>query len=133
MRKYSRYMQRVAEVAPQLVDELAEVGARFTHHTLDRAHRHDLAVAGEQCLNGIEPSFAHHYFRNVIRAGQEDQGEGRCLLVRAAGLSRAGQPRGDARLRASPAEKLPDYFTTADESRRKQHVDIQAAAQKWVD
>ena len=35
--KYSRYMQRIAQVAPQLVHELAEIGARFTHHTLDRA------------------------------------------------------------------------------------------------
>src|SRR5690606_199580 len=31
--KYSRYMQRIATVAPELVAELAEVGARFTHHT----------------------------------------------------------------------------------------------------
>ena len=31
--RYSRYMQRIAGVAPQLVDELAQVGARFTHHT----------------------------------------------------------------------------------------------------
>jgi len=31
------------------------------------------------------------------------------------------------------AEKLPDYFTAADEVTPKQHVDIQAASQKWVD
>ncbi|MDH5659690.1 MAG: adenosylcobalamin-dependent ribonucleoside-diphosphate reductase, partial [Gammaproteobacteria bacterium] len=31
--KYSRYMQKVAEENPQLVNELAEVGARFTHHS----------------------------------------------------------------------------------------------------
>ncbi len=31
--RYSRYMQRIAETSPELVDELAEVGARFTHHT----------------------------------------------------------------------------------------------------
>ena len=31
--KYSRYMQRVAEVAPELVSDLAETGARFTHHS----------------------------------------------------------------------------------------------------
>ncbi|HXC58421.1 MAG TPA: adenosylcobalamin-dependent ribonucleoside-diphosphate reductase, partial [Steroidobacteraceae bacterium] len=30
--RYSRYMQRIAGVAPQLVDDLAQVGARFTHH-----------------------------------------------------------------------------------------------------
>ncbi|HHO58978.1 MAG TPA: adenosylcobalamin-dependent ribonucleoside-diphosphate reductase, partial [Thiotrichales bacterium] len=31
--KYSRYMQQLATVAPALVDELAETGARFTHHS----------------------------------------------------------------------------------------------------
>ncbi len=31
------------------------------------------------------------------------------------------------------AEKLPDYFTSADEVTPKQHVEIQAAAQKWID
>ena len=29
--------------------------------------------------------------------------------------------------------KLPDYFISADEVTPKQHVDIQAAAQRWVD
>src|SRR6201997_1174770 len=31
--RYSRYMQRVAEVAPRLVHQLAETGARLTHHS----------------------------------------------------------------------------------------------------
>ena len=31
--KYSGYMQRVAEEAPELVAQLAETGARFTHHS----------------------------------------------------------------------------------------------------
>ncbi|HEY5720322.1 MAG TPA: adenosylcobalamin-dependent ribonucleoside-diphosphate reductase, partial [Gammaproteobacteria bacterium] len=31
--RYSRYMQRIGEVVPELVAELAEHGARFTHHT----------------------------------------------------------------------------------------------------
>jgi ribonucleoside-diphosphate reductase alpha chain len=29
--------------------------------------------------------------------------------------------------------KLPDYFVSADEITPKEHVDVQAAAQKWVD
>ena len=32
-----------------------------------------------------------------------------------------------------PAHQLPDYFITADDVTPKQHVDIQAAAQKWID
>ncbi|MGB1703007.1 MAG: ribonucleoside-diphosphate reductase, adenosylcobalamin-dependent, partial [Cycloclasticus sp.] len=31
--RYSRYMQQIAGVAPDLVEKLAETGARFTHHS----------------------------------------------------------------------------------------------------
>ena len=34
---------------------------------------------------------------------------------------------------AKPDEKLPDYFVTAEDIKPKEHVDIQAAAQRWVD
>ena len=30
-------------------------------------------------------------------------------------------------------EKLPDYFISSEDVTPKQHVDIQAAAQKWID
>jgi ribonucleoside-diphosphate reductase alpha chain len=30
-------------------------------------------------------------------------------------------------------ERLPDYFISADDVSPKQHVDIQAASQKWID
>ena len=69
--RYSRYLQRVAEVAPQLVEQLAQVGARFTHHTsIAPTGTISLSLANN-ASNGIEPSFAHHYFRNVIRAGRK--------------------------------------------------------------
>src|SRR5690606_34251554 len=32
-----------------------------------------------------------------------------------------------------PDEQLPEYFTSADDVTPEQHVDIQAAAQLWVD
>ncbi len=69
--RYSRYMQRVAEAAPELVDELAKVGARFTHHSsIAPTGTISLSLANN-ASNGIEPSFAHHYFRNVIREGRK--------------------------------------------------------------
>ncbi len=69
--RYSRYMQRVAEVAPALVDQLANIGARFTHHTsIAPTGTISLSLANN-ASNGIEPSFAHHYFRNVIREGKK--------------------------------------------------------------
>src|SRR5581483_9523908 len=61
--RYSRYMQRVAEADPQLVEELAHVGARFTHHTsIAPTGTISLSLANN-ASNGIEPSFAHYYFR----------------------------------------------------------------------
>jgi ribonucleoside-diphosphate reductase alpha chain len=32
-----------------------------------------------------------------------------------------------------PEEQLPEYFVTAEDIKPKEHVDIQAAAQRWVD
>jgi ribonucleoside-diphosphate reductase alpha chain len=130
--RYSRYMQRVANVNPELVDELAEVGARFTHHSsIAPTGTISLSLANN-ASNGIEPSFAHHYFRNVIREGRKTKERIDVfsfeLLAYRELVNRAAMPGG-----TSVAEKLPDYFTTADDITPREHVDIQAAAQKWVD
>jgi len=130
--RYSRYMQRIAEAAPELVDELAEVGARFTHHTsIAPTGTISLSLANN-ASNGIEPSFAHHYFRNVIREGKKskekiDVFSFELLAYRELVNARA-MPNSQ-----NPAEKLPDYFLSADDIGPKEHVDIQAAAQLWVD
>jgi ribonucleoside-diphosphate reductase alpha chain len=82
--------------------------------------------------NGIEPSFAHHYSRNVIREGKKSKEKVEVFsyellayrdLVNAKAMPYAQAPR----------PKLPDYFVAADDITPKEHVDIQAAAQKWVD
>ena len=130
--KYSRYMQRIAEVAPKLVHELAEVGARFTHHTsIAPTGTISLSLANN-ASNGIEPSFAHHYFRNVIRDGKKSKEKiDVCsfeLLAYREFVNPKAKPGSD-----QAAEKLPDYFIAADDVTPNQHVDIQAAAQKWVD
>ena len=102
--RYSRYMQRVREVAPELVEQLEQHGARFTHHSsIAPTGTISLSLANN-ASNGIEPSFAHHYFRNVIRQGKKEQGEGGRLFVRAARLSRARQSAGDAGLEQTGRE-----------------------------
>jgi len=130
--KYSRYMQRVAEVAPELVDALAETGARFTHHTsIAPTGTISLSLANN-ASNGIEPSFAHSYSRNVIRPGRKTKEKVEVmsyeLLAYRALINADAKPGSD-----EPHEKLPDYFTAADDISPMQHVDMQAAAQKWVD
>ncbi|GMR07840.1 MAG: adenosylcobalamin-dependent ribonucleoside-diphosphate reductase [Gammaproteobacteria bacterium] len=130
--RYSRYMQRVAEVAPELVAELAEVGGRFTHHSsIAPTGTISLSLANN-ASNGIEPSFAHHYFRNVIREGKKTKEKVAVysfeLLAYRELINRDAMPYSE-----KENEKLPDYFITAEDINPKEHVDIQAAAQKWID
>jgi ribonucleoside-diphosphate reductase alpha chain len=130
--RYSRYMQRIGSVAPALVDQLALVGARFTHHTsIAPTGTISLSLANN-ASNGIEPSFAHHYFRNVIREGKKSKEKVDVfsfeLLAYRELINAKAMPNS-----TNPTEKLPEYFTTADDITPTEHVDIQAAAQKWVD
>jgi len=130
--KYSRYMQRIATVAPNLVKQLAETGARFTHHTsIAPTGTISLSLANN-ASNGIEPSFAHHYSRNVIREGKKSKEKVEVfsyeLLAYRALINAQAMPFSD-----DPAARLPEYFVAADDISPKEHVDIQAAAQLWVD
>ncbi len=129
---YSRYMQRVADVAPDLVDALAATGARFTHHSsIAPTGTISLSLANN-ASNGIEPSFAHHYFRNVIRSGKKSKEKVDVysfeLLAYRHLINQSAMPDSE-----KAEEKLPDCFITAEHINPKEHVDIQAAAQKWVD
>jgi ribonucleoside-diphosphate reductase alpha chain len=129
---YSRYMQRVAGVAPELVMQLAQTGARFTHHSsIAPTGTISLSLANN-ASNGIEPSFAHHYSRNVIREGKKSKEKVEVfsyeLLAYRELINAAAIPGSD-----KPEERLPDYFVAADDISPVEHVDIQAAAQLWVD
>jgi len=130
--RYSRYMQRVAAVAPALVDQLALVGGRFTHHTsIAPTGTISLSLANN-ASNGIEPSFAHHYFRNVIREGKKSKEKVDVFSFELLAYRELVNPRAMPNS-SNPGEKLPDYFTTADDITPTEHVDIQAASQKWID
>ncbi len=130
--RYSRYMQRVATVAPELVEELSKVGSRFTHHSsIAPTGTISLSLANN-ASNGIEPSFAHHYSRNVIREGKKSKEKVDVfsfeLLAYRQLVNAKAMPFSD-----EADAKLPDYFISADDISPKEHVDVQAAAQKWVD
>ncbi|MCP5139978.1 MAG: adenosylcobalamin-dependent ribonucleoside-diphosphate reductase [Chromatiales bacterium] len=130
--RYSRYMQRIAEVAPELVKDLEQTGARFTHHSSIAPTGTISLSFANNASNGIEPSFAHHYFRNVIREGKKSKEKVDVLsfelLAYRQFVNAAAMP-GSTR----PDEQLPEYFITAEDISPREHVDIQAAAQRWVD
>jgi ribonucleoside-diphosphate reductase alpha chain len=130
--KYSRYMQRVAEVEPELVEQLEKHGCRFTHHS-SIAPTGTIALSlGNNASNGIEPSFAHHYARNVIREGKKTKEKVDVfsfeLLAYQQLVNAKAMPYSD-----DAAAQLPDYFISADDIKPVDHVAVQAASQKWID
>jgi len=130
--RYSRYMQRLASVAPELVESIEQTGARFTHHSsIAPTGTISLSLANN-ASNGIEPSFAHRYFRNVIREGKKSKEKIDVfsfeLLAYRELINAQAVPESD-----DPISRLPDFFVSSDDISPKEHVDIQAAAQAWID
>ena len=127
--KYSRYMQQFPE---GLRNQIASKGARFTHHSsIAPTGTISLSLANN-ASNGIEPSFAHHYARNVIREGKKSKEKVDVfsyeLLAYRELVNANAMPFSD-----KPEEQLPDYFMDSSTIKAKAHVDIQAAAQNWID
>ena len=130
--KYSRYMQRVASAEPELVEKLAVHGSRFTHHSsIAPTGTISLSLANN-ASNGIEPSFAHHYFRNVIREGKKSKEKVDVFSFELLAYREFIDPEA-VPFSEDKSHQLPTYFVAADDISPKQHVDIQAAAQKWID
>ena len=130
--RYSRYMQQLAQKAPELVAELAEVGARFTHHSsIAPTGTISLSIANN-ASNGIEPSFAHHYSRNLIRPGKKSKEKIDVFSYELLAYRELVNPQAMPGSN-DPGRQLPDNFITSDDIKPQQHVDIQAAAQKWID
>jgi len=122
--KFSRYMQQFPE---ELTDSIASEGCRFTHHTsIAPTGTISLSLANN-ASNGIEPSFAHQYSRNVIREGRKTKEKVEVFSHELLSYRELVDKN------ASATSELPDYFISADEITPRQHVDVQAAAQTWID
>ena len=130
--RYGRYMQKVAAENPELVDGLVEHGSRFTHHSSIAPTGTISLSLSNNASNGIEPSFAHKYSRNIIREGRKTKEKVDVLSFELLAYRTFINENADPYTQ-NDADRLPDYFTTADDITPKAHVDIQAAAQKWID
>ncbi|KAA3621275.1 MAG: ribonucleoside-diphosphate reductase, adenosylcobalamin-dependent, partial [Proteobacteria bacterium] len=125
--RYSRYMQQFPR---ELTERIAEHGARYSHHTsIAPTGTISLSLANN-ASNGIEPSFAHHYSRNVIREGRKTKEKIDVFSYELLAYRTLVDPDASTDEHADP---LPEYFISADDVTPTQHVDVQAAAQKWID
>ena len=123
---YSRYMQQINEEDPELVRTIAEKGCRFTHHSsIAPTGTISLSIANN-VSNGIEPSFSHKYMRNIITEGKKSK---KSVAVFSFEMLAYRQLINQE----ATENDLPEYFTCADQVKPNEHVDIQAAAQRWID
>ena len=129
MGQYSEYMR---QFPAELRDAIAEHGCRYTHHTSIAPTGTISLSLGNNASNGIEPSFAHIYSRNVIREGKKTKQKVEVVSYELLAYRRFVNPRATPAA-TDEAARLPDYFVTADDITPKQHVEVQAAAQKWID
>lgn len=119
-----RYLQ--GEFIKQLPEELR---ARIREHGIRNSHLISIAPTGTISLfagnvsSGLEPVFALSYTRRV-RTGIGEEYETHTVEDYAYHLFRAQFPQ---------VKTLPPYFVTTDQIHPRQHVDIQARLQRYVD
>lgn len=125
-------------------------GCRFSHAT-SIAPTGTIALSfGNNASNGIEPSFSHHYTRNVIVAGRNTKQASDVfsyeLLLWREMIDAEATPKvmTDEEFIALPHgvplldhcvknHVLPPYFAASNDLTPEQHVDVQAASQRWID
>ena len=123
----SGHMQQIEKDHADLVEQIRIHGCRFTHHS-SIAPTGTIALSlGNNCSNGIEPSFAHQYSRNVIVQGKKSKEKVEVYSYELLAYRALIDPN------ATHESDLPEAFITADSVDPKAHVDVQAAAQKWID
>ena len=122
----SNYMKKLEAKDADLVHKLETYGSRYTHAT-SIAPTGTLSLSvGNNISNGIEPSFAHQYSRNIIKEGKKTKEKVDVYSYEFLAYKTLVDPN-------ATVDTLPDYFVTADSITPEQHVDMQAAAQKWID
>lgn len=124
--RYSTYMRRIATLDAPLLDALVDMGARYTHATSIAPTGTMAASVGNNASNGIEPSFAHSYRRNMIVSGDKAK---RAIRMESLELLHY---RAAVDANVDP-EQLPAIFSAAAEIAPRAHIDVQAAAQFWID
>ena len=107
-------------------EAIKEHGVRYSHATAIAPTGTISLSLANNASNGVEPSFSHEYFRNVIIPGKSTKQQEAVYSYEYLAYKTLIDP--DATI-----DTLPDYFVTADDITPREHVLMQAACQKWID
>ena len=124
----SKYLQsNFVKTLPESIQEnIGQHGIRNSHLT-SIAPTGTISIFAGNVSSGLEPVFAYHYKRKVRNTDEDDFSE---FEVSDYAYREYLKHRGVDIL---DDKKLPEYFITADQIEPQQHLDIQAALQKYID
>lgn len=129
MSRFSRYLD---PFPAEIRAGIEEHGCRFTHHT-SIAPTGTIALSlGNNASNGIEPSFAHKYSRNVMVEGRKSKEKMNVFSFELLAYRTLVNPEADPFAGEGP-NRLPETFLDSEGITPEAHLNIQAAAQKWID
>jgi ribonucleoside-diphosphate reductase alpha chain len=125
--------------ASKILEEMKIYGSRFSHGT-SIAPTGTIALSfGNNASNGVEPSFSHHYIRNVIKAGQATKVQMNVysfeyLLYKEFYANEHGIDVSDIvdEILLQELSTKPEWANT-DSIDPFNHVKVQASCQKWID
>ena len=126
----SDYMRRLSNTARDTIGRIAKYGCRFSHHSSIAPTGTISLTYGNNASNGIEPTFAHRYTRNIIKEGQKTK---EAIGVYSYEFLLYCSINGLDKDAPETLANLPDYFATTDDLTPQEHVEMQAAVQPWID
>lgn len=102
--------------------QIMKHGLRYSHATSIAPTGTMSLTWGNNCSNGIEPSFSDSYMRNIRQAGKKTKVQEEVMSLE---YFLWREKMGD--------EDLPAWWSITDNLSPQDHVKIQGAVQKWVD
>lgn len=123
-----KFINKLNEVSSGLGDSLKlkikQNGMRYSHCTSFAPTGTIALTMGNNSSNGIEPSFAHTYFRNIIVKGRKTKLQTEIVSAELLYYRK---------LINDPTANPPDYFMTAHDVTIDDHLKIMGIVQPYVD
>jgi ribonucleoside-diphosphate reductase alpha chain len=115
-------VRRSHDFKQEVVADIERFGLRYSHATSIAPTGTMSLTWGNNCSNGIEPSFSNSYMRNIRQAGKKTKVQEEVMSYEYWLWKELNRDK-----------ELPDWWRVTDDLSVDNHIIIQAAAQKWVD
>lgn len=123
----SKYLERLLNSlgstrSEELIRGILQHGLRFSHATSIAPTGTMSLTWGNNCSNGLEPSFSNSYMRNIRQPGKKTKVQEEVMSYEYHLWKEQGN-----------GNSTPDWWSVTDDLSVDDHINVQAAVQKWTD